>query len=32
MNRKTWTIDAEGVLTIRQGFRKRKGKQFMEQD
>lgn len=22
---KTWTIDAEGVLTIRQGFRKRKG-------
>lgn len=24
--RKTWTIDAEGVLTIRAGFRKRKGK------
>ena len=23
---KTWTIDAEGVFTIRQGFRKRKGK------
>ena len=23
---KTWTIDAEGVLTIRAGFRKRKGK------
>ncbi len=22
---KTWTIDAEGVLTIRRGFRKRKG-------
>ena len=22
---KTWTIDAEGVLTIRQGFLKRKG-------
>lgn len=23
---KTWTIDAEGVLTIRPGFRKQKGK------
>ena len=23
---KTWTIDADGVLTIRKGFRKRKGR------